>query len=67
MVIRIGIAALSSTREHVRDPWHSVGGLEFPGCKISGPLHGRLVGAHRRLSDDIRIARHASKSVRALT
>ena len=51
LVIWIGIATLSSTREHVCDPWNGVGWPGFMSRKISGPLHRWSVSAHRRLAD----------------
>src|SRR5215472_5559836 len=66
-VVRIGIATLSSTREHVSDSRNGVGWLGFVSCKISGPLHRWSVGAHRRIPDYIRIAWHAGKAVRTFT
>src|SRR5262245_56836346 len=67
LVIWIGIAPLSRTREHVCYPWNSVGWLGFMSGKVSRPLHRWSVGAHRRIADDLRIAWHASEAVGAFT
>jgi hypothetical protein len=62
-VIRIGIASLRGTGKHVGNSRNAVRWLWFVSAKVRRPLHRRGIHAHRRLTDDVWIPRHAREAV----
>ena len=65
-VIRIGITSLRGTSKHVGNSRNAVRWLWFVSAKVRCPLHRCGIHAHRRLTDNVWIPRHAGEPVAAL-
>src|ERR1700724_641478 len=64
-IIRIGIAALRSARQHISDARDCVGRLGLVSLGVCEPLHGSCIDTHGWLADNVWIARHAREAVAA--
>lgn len=65
-IVRVGVAALGSAGEHIRNAWNRVCRFRLMSFEIGDPLHGGSIRAHRWIADNLGISWHAGEAVTTL-